>query len=189
MIIIIVIQQFIGRRSELESLEREFKKNTASLAVVYGRRRVGKTELLLNFAKERGHIFFQADRRGYRENLAEFQRIAAETLNKPLLERARFESWHEMFRELLPILSDTRLVVIDEYPYLVEEGANEEFQRIWDTLLYSCTQQLPGTATSSRRQVMLGEHTRNPAPGQGSSGDTHRHDVLGTGGRAPPRPS
>ena len=132
---IIVIQQFIDRSVELEALERDFKGKKAGLAVIYGRRRVGKTELLLHFAKDRGHIFFQADRRGYRENISEFQRIAAETLDNPLFGRARFDSWHEMFGELLPIMEGTRLIVIDEYPYLIEEGANEEFQRIWDTLL------------------------------------------------------
>jgi AAA+ ATPase superfamily predicted ATPase len=135
MIMIIMVQQFVNRRVELEALDREFDKNAGSLAVVYGRRRVGKTELLLHFLKDKDHIFFQADRRGYRENLAEFQRIAAEALDNPLLGRARFESWHEMFRELLPVLGDRRLVVIDEYPYLIEEGANEEFQKIWDTLV------------------------------------------------------
>ena len=132
---IIVVQQFINRSLELETLERNFKGKEAGLAVIYGRRRVGKTELLLHFAKEKGHTFFQADRRGYKENVSEFQRIATEALDNPLFGRARFDSWHEMFREILPIMGDVRLVVIDEYPYLIEEGANEEFQRVWDTLL------------------------------------------------------
>ncbi len=130
-----MVQQFVDRRSELDALEREFEKDRPGLAVVYGRRRVGKTELLLHFSKDREAIFFHADRRGYRENLVEFQRVASEVIGKPLFERARFESWHEMFRELLPVMGDRRLVVIDEYPYLIEEGANEEFQKIWDTLL------------------------------------------------------
>ena len=135
MIMIIMVQQFVDRRSELEALMREFDKDKAGMAVVYGRRRVGKTKLLLQFLKDKEHIFFQADRRGYMENLTEFQRVAAEALGNPLFERASFESWHEMFRELLPIMDDCRLIVIDEYPYLIEEGANEEFQRVWDTLL------------------------------------------------------
>jgi AAA+ ATPase superfamily predicted ATPase len=135
MIMIIVVQQFIDRNIELEALDKGFGSKKAGLAVIYGRRRVGKTELLLHFAKEKGHIFFQADRRGYNENISEFQRIAAGTLGSPLFGRARFDSWHEMFRELLPIMGNTRLIVIDEYPYLIEEDANEEFQRIWDMLL------------------------------------------------------
>ncbi len=130
-----MVQQFVDRRSELDALEREFEKDGAGLAVVYGRRRVGKTELLLHFLKDREAIFFHADRRGYRENLVEFQRAASEAIGNPLFEKAGFESWHEMFRELLPAMGENRLVVIDEYPYLIEEGANEEFQKIWDTLL------------------------------------------------------
>jgi AAA+ ATPase superfamily predicted ATPase len=132
---ILMVQQFVDRQSELDAIDKEFKKKKAGLAIIYGRRRVGKTELLLHFLKDKEGIFFQADRRGYKENLVEFQRIAAEAMNNPLFARARFESWHEMFRELLPELGDRRLVVIDEYPYLIQEGANEEFQRVWDTLL------------------------------------------------------
>lgn len=42
---------FFGRRRELEKLERLFKKNTASLAVIKGRRRVGKSRLAEEFGK------------------------------------------------------------------------------------------------------------------------------------------
>ena len=135
MIMIIMVQQFVDRRSEIEALEGEFKMDKAGLAIVYGRRRVGKTELLLHFLKDKEGIFFHADRRGYKENLAEFQKVAAETLGNPLFERARFETWQDMFKELLAAMGDRRLVVIDEYPYLIEEGANDEFQKIWDTIL------------------------------------------------------
>ena len=37
---------FVGRQSELESLETAYQKGSFQFAVVYGRRRVGKTSLL-----------------------------------------------------------------------------------------------------------------------------------------------
>ena len=130
-----MVQQFIDRLSELEALEREYARDRAGLVIVYGRRRVGKTELLLHFLDGKGGIYFLSDRRGHQENLREFQRAAASALGNPLFERAAFASWLEMFEGLVKIMGDLRLVVIDEYPYLIEEGANEEFQKVWDAVL------------------------------------------------------
>jgi predicted ATPase len=48
---------FIGRQSELQSLSKLFKKNAASLVVVQGRRRIGKSRLIEEFAKK--HTFYQ----------------------------------------------------------------------------------------------------------------------------------
>ena len=38
---------FIGRKEELKQLNMLFKKNTASLVVVKGRRRIGKSRLIV----------------------------------------------------------------------------------------------------------------------------------------------
>ena len=39
--------QFVDRKQEIALLEREYVSEAASLVVVYGRRRVGKTALLV----------------------------------------------------------------------------------------------------------------------------------------------
>jgi AAA+ ATPase superfamily predicted ATPase len=132
---ILMVQQFINRLSEMEALEREYARGKAGLVVVYGRRRVGKTELLLHFMEAKGGIYFLSDRRGYLENIHEFQRAVADALDNPLFGRAAFTSWLELFEELVKVMGDRRLLVIDEYPYLIEEGANDEFQKVWDTVL------------------------------------------------------
>jgi hypothetical protein len=46
--------QFIGRRTELKVLEQ------SEMVPVYGRRRVGKTELLLRFASDKPTVYFTA---------------------------------------------------------------------------------------------------------------------------------
>jgi hypothetical protein len=43
--------RFIGREKELEALERLERKKTSSLAVVWGRRRIGKSTLVEEFLK------------------------------------------------------------------------------------------------------------------------------------------
>lgn len=42
---------FIGRKAELQFLEERYASREAELIVLYGRRRVGKTELLNEFMK------------------------------------------------------------------------------------------------------------------------------------------
>ncbi|MCD6461276.1 MAG: ATP-binding protein [Thermoplasmata archaeon] len=135
-----MVQQygFLDREAELRALEEEYDRGRSSLAVIYGRRRVGKTEITLQLIKKKGGIYFLADRRGYRANLREFQRTVARELDLPLFAEAAFDSWTEMFESYTRVLKERdgpRILVVDEYPYLIEEGANEEFQRIWDTNL------------------------------------------------------
>ena len=43
---------FIGRKRELDLLERLFKKGKSSLAICRGRRRIGKSTLIQQFAKQ-----------------------------------------------------------------------------------------------------------------------------------------
>ena len=49
---------FIGRDSELKFLNDKYEENGGQLIVLYGRRRVGKTETLREFCKGKPHIFF-----------------------------------------------------------------------------------------------------------------------------------
>ena len=49
---------FIGREDELKFLEDKYHTDEGQFIVVYGRRRVGKTELLREFCKDKPHIFY-----------------------------------------------------------------------------------------------------------------------------------
>ena len=49
---------FIGRKNELKFLNDKYNSNKAELVVLYGRRRVGKTETLSEFFKNKPGIFF-----------------------------------------------------------------------------------------------------------------------------------
>ncbi len=52
---------FVDRVRELEMLEDRYRSDQAELFVLYGRRRVGKTELLAQLCQDKPHIFFVAD--------------------------------------------------------------------------------------------------------------------------------
>ena len=84
----IMFRKFFNRKDELARLEDEYGSNSFSFTVVYGRRRVGKTELISHFLEDRPHIYFLADRRGTEANLARFRKRAAEVFGdyEPKLE-------------------------------------------------------------------------------------------------------
>jgi AAA+ ATPase superfamily predicted ATPase len=46
--------EFIGRSSQLQSLERQYHRD-GGFVVIYGRRRVGKTTLIKEFIKTKLH--------------------------------------------------------------------------------------------------------------------------------------
>jgi len=52
-----MISKFIDREEEISLLEDEWKKEKGGLIVLYGRRRIGKTRLLMEFANTRRGIF------------------------------------------------------------------------------------------------------------------------------------
>ena len=53
-----VRRMFIGREKELAFLESKYSAENGQLIVLYGRRRVGKTETLRQFCKDKPHVFF-----------------------------------------------------------------------------------------------------------------------------------
>ena len=63
---------FINRKIELEQLSGLYRSDRAELFVLYGRRRVGKTELLRAVWAGKAHIFFIATLCADSEQLATF---------------------------------------------------------------------------------------------------------------------
>lgn len=116
----------VGRKYEQEELERQYESDAFEFAVIYGRRRVGKTTLISEFLKGKNAIYFQSVEASESQNLALFsnavfgeQGIAPDkTLVgiKPV-----FASFNDAFAYLTERVQEEPLVLaIDEYPYLAE---------------------------------------------------------------------
>ena len=56
------MNKFINREAELQSLHDDYAKTGSSLYILYGRRRLGKTTLLRQFAARRPAVYHMADR-------------------------------------------------------------------------------------------------------------------------------
>ena len=65
---------FVGREEELSFLEDAYASTRAQLVFVYGRRRVGKTELLNEFRKDKPYVFVAAKEAPATTQLADFSR-------------------------------------------------------------------------------------------------------------------
>ena len=82
---------FLGRESELASLEATWQQAAAGspqLAVVWGRRRVGKTFLLAHFAQGRRAVFFGATQQNERIELDRLAEAARRDLGASTMDLA-----------------------------------------------------------------------------------------------------
>ncbi len=103
---------FVNRKKECEELKKILDAEGFGFAVLYGRRRVGKTRLLLESLKERNHIYYLAVEN---DNLRYFSAVAAQRF--PEVKNLR-EDWEV----LLGFLKDkVDVLLIDEFQNLVKE--------------------------------------------------------------------
>ena len=130
--------EFINRENELNLLREMNQSNQAELLIVYGRRRVGKTELLRHFSRERRHIFFTATQSTDKNLLGSWSRLLWQHKQGEDLPDFTFPNWEASFRFLFSMAGQERLpVIMDEFPYLVEANPAlpSILQKVWDEFL------------------------------------------------------
>ncbi|MFH1638319.1 MAG: ATP-binding protein [Candidatus Woesearchaeota archaeon] len=133
-----MIQQFMDRKEEIKNLESFYKRKGPQLFVIYGRRRVGKTELIKQFTKNKPHIYFLADTRKDEFNIRDLQQLIALHFKDSLFEKANINSWYGLFEELGKKIGSKKIIlVIDEFPYLIRanKAITSIFQKIIDEIL------------------------------------------------------
>jgi len=124
---------FINRKRELEHLATLFSSDRAELFVLYGRRRVGKTELLRAFCDGKPHIFFIATLSSDSEQLATFSRQIWGFDHAETPEGFTFPSWDAAFHALVN-LPGRPIVILDEFTYLMSgnKAIPSILQKVWD---------------------------------------------------------
>lgn len=129
-------KQFIDRNKELSWMQNN-SQTGKNLLVLYGRRRVGKTELIKEFSKNKDHIYFLATKKPERDNLRDLQKQMMEYLEDDIFGKIEFEDWEELFEEFFKRIDDHITIAIDEFPYLIEvnKAIPSIFQKIWDEVL------------------------------------------------------
>ena len=130
-----MITKFVGRKEELGFLERKYGETGAQLIIIYGRRRVGKTELVKNFFRGKEHVYFLSSKIAINEQLGQFITSVSEALEDETVMDLK-PNFETIFKYIAGI-EKRLIVVIDEFPYLIDADKTivSLFQRIWDLYL------------------------------------------------------
>ena len=125
--------RFVNRELELDFLNKKWRKNSAQLIIIYGKRRIGKTEIAIQFAKNKPHIYFLCERIASQNQLKKFTESVSEYFKDEFLPRQGFKDWETAFKYIAN-KKEKLTLIIDEFPYLVEtdKAIPSTFQKAWD---------------------------------------------------------
>ncbi len=120
---------FINRKNEIRILEDIYSSSSSSLVVIYGRRRVGKTELSREFIKGKKAVYLFIEIKPEALILKDIEESFGEIFEiKP-----RIDNWDDLFN-LIFDHKEKLIVVFDEFQNLskVNPGIFSKFQKYWD---------------------------------------------------------
>lgn len=114
---------FIGRTRELMELEKLYNTSKFQMAVIYGRRRIGKTRMIQEFIKDKAAVYIMAVESSLSTNLELLSSAIYNTFQGEMEASSMppFTSLAAAFEYLSLKASQQKFVfVIDEYPYLAQ---------------------------------------------------------------------
>ena len=148
---------FIGREKELKQLKDSLAGSERTAALIYGKRRIGKSTLIAEAAAafDGPVVNFLCVRSTFEGNLELFSRCIADALGLPA--GLKFTSLQDAF-DFLGKQGKPVLVVLDEYQYLKESGKKYEIdsymQAVIDRLAPSVKIILCGSYISVMKELL-----------------------------------
>ncbi|MDF1617608.1 ATP-binding protein [Petrocella sp. FN5] len=160
---------FVGRKNELDYLNTKYTSSNAEFIILYGRRRIGKTEILREFVKDKKHVFYSGHQITDFMQLNRVTGVLTEHFNKKIYSDS-FNQWEQVFSYISENLTkeEKTVIVFDEFPYMVEGNSSipSVLQSIWDhslskknILIILC-----GSSISFMKNELLSE--KNPLYGR-----------------------
>lgn len=111
---------FYNRTHELERLQRRWDSSEAQIFTLWGRRRVGKSALLLRFAQNKRHLYFEATSGTAADQLADFSQRLGEATGRTALSA---RNWREALEAVADWAQDGPiLLVLDEFQHIARES-------------------------------------------------------------------
>ena len=109
----------IGRNKEIAELEQLYQKCSFQYAIMYGEYGVGKTSILLEFARRHSCLFFSAREKNDALNLRDFSKAIQIYFDGSSL--ADFKDWKTAF-DYISLKSEQKktVIIIDEFPLIAE---------------------------------------------------------------------
>ncbi|MDP4089648.1 MAG: ATP-binding protein [Bacillota bacterium] len=113
---------FIGRSFEIEQLNKLCTRPGFKFAILYGRRKVGKTALIKEFTRDKETLFYIPEEHNEYLALNSFRDMILKHF-KLSSSKTQINSWEDAFRVICEEAKDKRIVVVlDEFPYLAQEN-------------------------------------------------------------------
>lgn len=113
---------FIGREREVAALDRLYESNKFEFAVIYGRRRVGKTALINHFIDNKEAIYFMGVESNEKQNLENFSKSIIE-YSSGIEAETSFLSFQSALEYVFKLAEKKRFILaIDEYPYVARSS-------------------------------------------------------------------
>ncbi|KAA6319826.1 hypothetical protein EZS27_030326, partial [termite gut metagenome] len=127
--------KFYDRKTELETLNRnrEQSKKSACFTVMVGRRRIGKTSLLLKSVKGQNYLYLFVSRKNEPLLCTQFQKEAMEVLGLQIF--GTITQFHDLFEQLLLFATKEHYtLIIDEFQEFdnVNSSIFSDIQNLWD---------------------------------------------------------
>lgn len=112
---------FIGRETQLKFLNESYKRPGFSFIPIYGRRRIGKTELIREFTKDKKSIIYSAMEQSSALSISQFSKIVLDYFKISYL--PEFTEWDQLFSFIgNQDINEKIVIAIDEYPYLAKRS-------------------------------------------------------------------
>ena len=121
--------RFFNREHDLSILEDIYESRSSSLIVLYGRRRVGKTELSKEFLKNKKSIYLFIETKSEKLLLEDLETSLEQVIGiKP-----RFDNWDDFFTRIFNI-PEKIVIVFDEIQNFAKINPDffSKFQKYWD---------------------------------------------------------
>ena len=127
--------KFVNREKEFAVLNRilEKSKKFSQMTIVSGRRRIGKTRLLLEFFKDKKFLYFFISRKSEPLLCEEFTEEIKTRLDKEII--GKINSFSEIFKFLIDYSKTKHLnLIIDEIQefYKINKSVYYDIQKLWD---------------------------------------------------------
>ncbi len=113
---------FIGRTQELKTLNQLYQSDKFEFAVIYGRRRVGKTALINAFIGDKKAIYFIGVESNAKQNLENLSQRIIEC-STGMIADTSFASFQAALEYVFQMAQKERIILaIDEYPYVARSS-------------------------------------------------------------------
>ncbi|MBS3108429.1 ATP-binding protein [Candidatus Woesearchaeota archaeon] len=128
---------FINRKEELKLLKDRIASNKAEFIIIYGRRRVGKSEIINEILKQNYGLKLLAREESEELQLRKFSESLSTFLKDETLAKNHFKNWDAFFTYINERSKKRIIIALDEFPYLVAENKSitSILQDYWDNKL------------------------------------------------------